>query len=240
MTWDLFISHASEDKDDVARLLADMLQAKGMSVWYDEYTLKIGDGLRSSIDNGLAKSRYGVVILSPNFFGKQWPQQELEGLFSLESPERGRILPVWHQVTANDVRRFSPMLAGRVGIPTDSDLAKVVAKIASKVFVYQVNDHHGRTHEINLSECVAHGTPIVPSWFRSDSKRISSKWLEKRLKERAELRIYFKPSWCDGTWFIVDVPKEDGEVINLDQLRDLMPATATTTTTTTAPPPNPR
>src|SRR5205823_4676318 len=121
---------------------------------------------------------------------------------------------------------------------TASGLENVVAKIISKAFVYRVNDHHGRTHEINLSECEANGTPIVPSWFRSDPKRISSKWLEKKLKERAELRIYYKRGWCDGTWLVVDVPNEVGEVINLDQLRDLMPSTATTTTTTTTPSPN--
>src|SRR2546423_359737 len=80
MAWDLFISHASEDKDDVARPLADLFIQKGLKVWYDEYTLIVGDSLRRSIDRGLAGSRYGLVILSPHFFEKEWPQKELDGL----------------------------------------------------------------------------------------------------------------------------------------------------------------
>jgi len=65
MDWDLFISHASEDKDDVARPLADKFIELGLKVWYDEYTLTVGDSLRRSIDRGLAGCRYGLVILSP-------------------------------------------------------------------------------------------------------------------------------------------------------------------------------
>jgi TIR domain len=70
--WDVFISHASEDKDFV-RPLAEVLQKSGLSVWYDEFALKVGDSLRRKIDEGLAKSRYGIVILSHAFFTKNWP-----------------------------------------------------------------------------------------------------------------------------------------------------------------------
>jgi hypothetical protein len=239
MTWDLFISHASEDKADVADPLAEILRSRGVNVWYDKFTLKIGDSLRRSIDHGLANSRYGVVVLSPMFFEKKWSQDELDGLLSMETPQRTRILPVWHQVTAEQVRQFSPILAGRLGIATGAGLKNLVGKLISRVMVYRINDHHSRSHLIDLTKCEAHGTPIVPSWFRSDPKRISSKWLEKRLKDKAELCIYLNPSLCGGTWLVVDVPNEDGEVINIDQLHDLMPTTATTTTTTT-PPPDPR
>src|ERR1700722_11850738 len=129
MTWDLFISHASEDKADVARPLAEMLRSKGLKIWYDEYTLQIGDSLRRSIDHGLAASRYGVVVLSPSFFAKKWPQAELDGLIAMESEGKDRILPVWHKVTAEDVRRFSPILAGKVGVPSSSGIEHLVAKI---------------------------------------------------------------------------------------------------------------
>jgi hypothetical protein len=235
MTFDLFISHAHDDKPDVVRPLATKLKQKGMNLWYDEFSLKIGDSLRESIDHGLANSRYGVVVLSPNFFQKRWPQNELDGLFAMETGNRMRILPVWHNVTADDVRKYSSTLAGRVGIPWESGLDNVVAKIIEKAFVYPVNDHHGRTHLIDLSHCNVVGTPIVPSWFHHEPKRISSDWLEKKLKENAELRTYYAPTLFCGTWLVVDVPNEEGEVINRDQLRDLMPTTATTTTTTTTP-----
>jgi hypothetical protein len=77
--WDAFISHASEDKQEFVRPLADALQALGSSIWYDDFALTVGDSLRRSIDHGLANSRWGVVVLSPNFFAKHWPQIELDG-----------------------------------------------------------------------------------------------------------------------------------------------------------------
>lgn len=129
MTWDLFICHASEDKVDVARPLADMLQAKGFKVWYDEYTLTLGDNLRRSIEQGLAQSPFGVVILSPFFFAKKWTNLELDGLFSLEKDNEKRILPVWHNVTAGDVERYSSIMAMRLGVPTNKGLDNVVQKI---------------------------------------------------------------------------------------------------------------
>ncbi|TEU12597.1 MAG: toll/interleukin-1 receptor domain-containing protein, partial [Anaerolineales bacterium] len=99
MDWDVFISHTWEDKEDIARPLAEALRQKGLRVWYDEFTLTLGDSLRRSIDHGLAQSRYGVVILSPNFFTKEWSQKELDGLAAREVSGEKVILPVWHNVT---------------------------------------------------------------------------------------------------------------------------------------------
>jgi hypothetical protein len=129
MKWDLFISHASEDKADVARPLAHMLQAKGFSVWYDEYTLTLGDNLRRSIEQGLSQSQFGVVILSRSFFAKKWPNLELDGLFALEKPGEKRILPVWHNVAAGDVESYSSFMAMRLGVPTSKGLEHVVGQI---------------------------------------------------------------------------------------------------------------
>ncbi len=81
---DVFISHASEDKEAIAKPLADALKARGLAVWYDDFSLKLGDSLRQSVDRGLARSRLGVVILSPYFFEKHWPAQELNGLATRE------------------------------------------------------------------------------------------------------------------------------------------------------------
>lgn len=133
MSWDLFISHASEDKAEVARPLADLLQARGYKVWYDEYTLTVGDNLRRSIEQGLAGSIFGVVVLSPSFFAKKWTQLELDGLFSLEKAGEKRILPVWHNVSAGDVERFSSFLAMRLGVLTSAGLDHVVAKLVQAI-----------------------------------------------------------------------------------------------------------
>ena len=71
--YDVFISHAGEDKADVVRPLAEALRERGLAVWYDEFELRIGDSLRRKIDQGIRSSRFGVVVLSPSFFGKGWP-----------------------------------------------------------------------------------------------------------------------------------------------------------------------
>src|SRR4051812_39226225 len=97
---DVFISHASEDKDSFVRELAAELSRLGLSVWYDEWTLKVGDSLRRTIDEGLAGCNFGVVVLSPYFLRKNWPRAELDGLFAREMHGSKVILPVYHQITA--------------------------------------------------------------------------------------------------------------------------------------------
>ena len=127
--WDLFICHASEDKDSFVRPLAERLEENGVKVWYDEFTLKLGDSLRQSIDNGLVNSRYGVVVLSQAFFRKDWPQWELDGLVVREVAEGKVVLPIWHQITAEEIRQYSPSLAGKVAVNSDLGLDDVVSKI---------------------------------------------------------------------------------------------------------------
>ena len=126
---DLFISHASEDKDSVARPLAKMLRDMGLKVWYDEFNLRIGESLRESIDNGLRNSNYGVVILSKNFFSKNWTKMELDGLVSLSVKNETRILPIWHEVNFMDVLNFSPITAGLVGIRSSVGLDFIASEI---------------------------------------------------------------------------------------------------------------
>ena len=127
--WDVFISHATEDKADLVRPLAEALRKSGISVWYDEFSLKMGDSLRASIDYGLANSRYGVVVASKHFFAKHWPVQELNGFWSRESAGKSVILPVWHNITADEVREVSPMLADKFAVPSTVGIDAVVQKI---------------------------------------------------------------------------------------------------------------
>ena len=75
--WEVFISHASEDKDTVARPLANHLAALGVKVWFDKSELRLGDSLRTKIDAGLARSRFGVVILSPSLLPRIGPKLNL-------------------------------------------------------------------------------------------------------------------------------------------------------------------
>lgn len=131
--WDVFISYASEDKASIVAPLASALDAAGLRVWYDEHALTLGDSLQRKIDNGLSKSRYGAVVLSPFFFAKDWPSRELDGMAALEVDGRKVILPIWHNIDADSVRTFSPMLAGRVGVSTRRGLETVVSEILAVV-----------------------------------------------------------------------------------------------------------
>lgn len=126
MEWDVFICHASEDKEDFARPLAEGLQARGLNVWFDEFTLTVGDSLRRSIDRGLAHSKFGVVVVSPNFLGKEWPQRELDGLVAREVAGVKVILPIWHQITAEEIRSYSPTLADRVATSSSKGVGRVI------------------------------------------------------------------------------------------------------------------
>lgn len=131
--WDVFISHAAEDKAAIAGPLAESLRAKGLHVWYDEYSLRVGDSLRQKIDQGLENSRFGVVVLSPHFFRKDWPRKELDGLVTREVQRTKVILPVWHRVAVKEVRRYSPTLAGVVAAQTKDGLPHVVNKLLEVV-----------------------------------------------------------------------------------------------------------
>jgi hypothetical protein len=110
---DVFLSHASEDKEDIARPLKQALEARGLTVWFDEIKIKVGQSIRQEIEKGIAHARFGVVILSPDFFAKQWTQAELDALFSKKMASgENLILPIWHRVTKDQVNAQSPLLSG--------------------------------------------------------------------------------------------------------------------------------
>ena len=127
-SYDVFVSHASEDKDEFVRDFVKCLQDNGLNVWYDELTLRVGDSLRRSIDNGLRNSRYGIVVLSEAFFSKEWPQRELDGLFAREVNGEKVILPIWHKISKNEVLKYSPIIADMLALNTASFTIEEIAK----------------------------------------------------------------------------------------------------------------
>lgn len=137
--YDVFISHASEDKNDIARPLAKELEKLGFSVWFDEFSLKVGDSLRRAIDSGLRLSRFGVIILSKSFFAKNWPQYELNGLVSREIEGKKVILPVWHGVTKKEVEHFSPSLSDKVAANTATSSIRKIARALSDAMTDEEN-----------------------------------------------------------------------------------------------------
>ena len=132
--YDVFICHASEDKDEFVRPLAEALRSHHLEVWYDEFTVEPGDSLREAIDRGLATSRYGVVVLSQSFFRKRWPQRELNGLVARETGEdRGLILPIWHGVDRDQVLAFSPPLADLRAVISTATMSSVMGELLKKL-----------------------------------------------------------------------------------------------------------
>jgi hypothetical protein len=125
--YDCFICHASDDKVQFVDALAHGLRKAGCKVWYDDFILKVGDSLDRKINDGLLKSRHGVVVLSQAFFRKDWPQKELDGLAAL-AKKRG-ILPVWLDVNKEDIVQFSPMLAGIYAAKASDGLDAVVESL---------------------------------------------------------------------------------------------------------------
>ncbi len=129
--WDVFICHATEDKDVFVRALADELRRRTLRVWYDEYELRVGDRLLDAIDRGLANSKYGVVVLSQAFFKKEWTRTELNALANREVDGHKVILPVWLDVQRRDVAQYSTVLAGRVAVKASSGVSSVAEALMS-------------------------------------------------------------------------------------------------------------
>ncbi|MBF4438356.1 toll/interleukin-1 receptor domain-containing protein, partial [Vibrio anguillarum] len=133
-THDVFISHASEDKDEFVRPLANALINEGLNVWFDEMTLRIGDSLRQKIDKGLANSRVGLVVLSPSFIAKGWTNYELDGIVTRTVSGEQVLLPIWHNITKQQVIDFSPSLADKVARSTATHTVnEIAAEIAELI-----------------------------------------------------------------------------------------------------------
>ena len=127
--FDIFLSHASEDKETVAKPLADLLKKKGLDVWLDEYQILVGDDFLDKINDGLSKSRFGVVILSKYFFSKKWTKSEVSALFIKEEKLGKVVLPVLHGVDYQLVMTKAPLLSTKKATSTSEGLDNVSEKI---------------------------------------------------------------------------------------------------------------
>jgi len=168
--YDAFISHASEDKDAFVRPLVRHMTGAGLNVWYDEFSLRVGDSLRQTIEKGLAKSRFGVVVLSPAFLEKRWPQQELNGLAALETADgRNRVLPVWLNLRQPDVAKASPMLADRVALSSDLGIREVAEQLSHQI---RSNDPAERAYRVKHEDQVVDLVEIA----RNEGGVINGHW----------------------------------------------------------------
>jgi hypothetical protein len=132
--WDVFISHASEDKDTVVRQLADTLEKLKVKIWFDEFSLKVGDSLSKSIDDGLQKSKFGIVVISKNFLEKRWTDYEYRSLLSKEDNGKKIILPIWHEISKDEVKNFSLYLSDKVALDTSkSSINKIALQLTETI-----------------------------------------------------------------------------------------------------------
>ena len=169
--YDIFISHASEDKDAIVRPLATILERLSVRVWFDEFSLQLGDSLTASIDKGLQKSRYGLVVLSKAFLSKKWTEYEYRSLMTREVDGERVILPLWCDVIKDDVKNFSLYLADIMALPISrANFGKIVPAILKKVRpdIYQELRMRGV-----LRKAVAEGTPELAKM--SDIKSATTK-----------------------------------------------------------------
>ena len=127
--YDVFVSHAWEDKTDFVDEFVEALRSLHMNVWYDTSEIKWGDSMRKRIDDGLRKSRFGVAVLSPNYIreGKYWTKVELDGLFQLDSIGGKVLLPIWHNLTKKEIMEYSPIIASKLAMNTASMTPKEIA-----------------------------------------------------------------------------------------------------------------
>jgi len=132
--YDFFISHASEDKEGIVRNLVNLLIENRFKVWYDEFELIVGDGLRKKIDYGLTKSKFGIVIISQYFISKKWTEFELDGLVTREMNGHKVILPIWHNITLNEVIEYSPSLANKLALDTSKHTLEEIVAELKKLF----------------------------------------------------------------------------------------------------------
>jgi len=151
MAWDVFLSYASEDKQ-FARRLARGLIDSGLKVWFDEFALEAGDSLRRSIDKGLRESKYGIVLLSPHFFRKEWPQRELDGLTARDDGKSKVLIPVWYKISVEDVRKYSPPLADKLSVYYSGSTKDVISKLLRAIERDRFNDTHWKPQFLEISQ----------------------------------------------------------------------------------------
>ena len=131
--FDVFISYATEDKDFAGPLARELLSL-GLRVWFDEFELSLGDSLNEKINDGLSRSRYGVVVISPTFFKKHWTQFEMNGFVARQTTGERVILPIWHRITKSEVLEHAPPLADLVALNSSTQsIEEMVDEIVEKV-----------------------------------------------------------------------------------------------------------
>jgi hypothetical protein len=134
MSYDAFISYASEDKEQFVKPLFKFLKNLGINSWFDEVSLEVGKSIRQSIDKGLKETKYGIIIFSKNFFNKNWTNYELNGFITRYNNGENLIIPIWYEISKEEVSKFSPSLADLYALSfPDKSLIEISYEILKKI-----------------------------------------------------------------------------------------------------------
>jgi|694.fasta_scaffold59954_3 hypothetical protein len=126
---DFFICHASEDKDEFVRPFAHFLIKNQASVFYDEYSIRLGDSLSEKINQGLAQCKCAIVVLSKFFFTKDWTNAELQAIFQRHISKKSKLIILYHQITHEEVLDQLPLLADIYAANTSEGIPALASKI---------------------------------------------------------------------------------------------------------------
>jgi hypothetical protein len=203
--WDVFISHASEDKAYVETLAAGFRDA-GISVWLDSLVLHWGSSLREAIDNGLKRSRFVIVVLSKAFLArKKWTEYELSSAFAIETVNEKRILPIWHGIAHGDLREYSPGLTDRLARESDKHSFE---EIANELLI--LLGRSPTVEAVQHSPTVAHAVK-EPSVARSQKGEVAAyAWYEGTSGQRVQLCVH--KSANEGDRFVFEDTR--GEIMD--------------------------
>jgi TIR domain-containing protein len=172
--WDAFISHASEDKLKVVEPLVRDLQARELRIWYDKEIIRPGDSPRRAIDEGLRRSRVGIIVLSRSYFAKPWPQAEFDALYEQHLRGRSVLIPVRHGISTGELAEFSPLVSSLRSLSTDSGTRALAEELL--VTIRRSWLHFASVEEVQMR-------PIGPSKAEISPERL----IELRLSVIEEL-----------------------------------------------------
>jgi hypothetical protein len=189
-TWDVFICHASEDKDYVNQLHGAFVAA-GITVWVDNSVLLWGNRLRKMIDDGLKKSRYAVVVLSRAFLAeKKWTEYELDSAFALETAQKERILPLTHGITQDELREYSPALSYRIALDSQKH---TFTDMTNNILILLGRRHQGAIpiaeakpaapQEPLVAEDIKKGETVAYAWYWARGGGLKGLYVRKSTKD---------------------------------------------------------
>ncbi|NUZ12360.1 toll/interleukin-1 receptor domain-containing protein [Pseudoalteromonas sp. McH1-7] len=218
---DLFISHASEDKELVARPLAISLRNHGVDVWYDEFSLTLGDSLSESIDQGLAESSFAAVVISQHFMNKKWTKEEFKGLKARQIEEGKIILPIWHNVAKHEVIKFSPTLGDLLAADFSDGLEATVSKILgvlrkSAVTICPLNRARLLIGDGHFNEAVVTASVQLEKYSKDLSvKLLGYGYFKKKPLKRQSLGVVLNVLLKKG---LLRTRKPNGERVNVQKV----------------------